>query len=55
MPKKPRAKGQTLTFPQTCMTANFYNAAADYPTENFKQIARRMLGPKGFAKKLAAR
>jgi hypothetical protein len=43
MRKTPR-----LTMPQTCMTANFYDAARDYPTESFEKITRRMLGTKGF-------
>jgi hypothetical protein len=30
------------------MTANFYDAALDYPRESFDQITRRMLGAKGF-------
>jgi len=30
------------------MTANFYDAAGDYPTESFEKITRRMLGTKGF-------
>jgi hypothetical protein len=41
-------KTPKLTMPQTCMTVNFYDAALDYPNENFEQITRRMLGPKGF-------
>jgi hypothetical protein len=43
-------KTPKLTFPQTCMTANFYDAACDYPHESFEQIARRMLGQQGFPK-----
>jgi hypothetical protein len=35
-------------FSQTCITANFYDAAGDYPTESFEKITRRMLGAKGF-------
>ena len=34
--------------PQTCMTANFYDADLDYPRESFEQITRRMLGAAGF-------
>jgi hypothetical protein len=34
--------------PQTCMTANFYDAAGDFPNESFEQITRRMLGTGGF-------
>jgi hypothetical protein len=30
------------------MTANFYDAACDYPRESFEKIMRRMLGAKGF-------
>jgi len=37
-----------LTVPQTCMTANFYDAAGDYPNESFEKITRRMVGIKGF-------
>jgi hypothetical protein len=33
------------------MTANFYDAACDYPQETFEQITRRMLGAKGFPAK----
>ena len=36
------------TMPQTCMTANFYDAACDYPKETFAQITKRMFGTKGF-------
>jgi hypothetical protein len=32
------------------MTANFYDAACDYPRESFEQITARMLGAKGFPK-----
>ena len=45
MRKTPR-----LTMPQTCMTANFYDAACHYPNESFESITRRMLGTKGFPK-----
>ena len=41
-------KTPNLRFLQTCMTANFYDAACDYPTESFEKITRRMLGIKGF-------
>jgi hypothetical protein len=41
-------KTQKLTFPQTCMTANFYDAACDYPSESFGQVARRLPGAGGF-------
>ena len=30
------------------MTANFHDAAGNYPTESFEKIKRRMLGAKGF-------
>jgi len=30
------------------MTANFYDAACDYPRERLDQITRRLLGAKGF-------
>jgi hypothetical protein len=30
------------------MTANFYDAACDYPNETFEKITRRMLGAAGF-------
>jgi len=30
------------------MTANFYDAACDYPKESFEKVTRRMLGAKGF-------
>jgi hypothetical protein len=46
---KPR-KPPTPTFPQTGITANFYDAARDDPKENFEQITRRRLGAKGFPK-----
>jgi hypothetical protein len=32
------------------MTANFYDAACDYPEESFEQITHRLLGAKGFPK-----
>jgi hypothetical protein len=41
-------KTPKLTFPQTCMTANFCDAACDYPSESFEKITHRMLGTKGF-------
>jgi len=31
------------------MTANFYDAACDYPNESFAQVTRRMLGAKRFS------
>ena len=34
--------------PQTCMIANFYDAACDYPNEAFEKITRRTLGAAGF-------
>ena len=34
-------------------TANFYEAAIEYPQENFVQITRRLLGDKGFPIKAA--
>ena len=37
-----------LTVPQTCMTANFHDAACDYPKETFAQITKRMFGTKDF-------
>lgn len=43
-------KAPKLTFPQTCMTANFYDVACDHPNESFAQIMRRLLGTKGFQK-----
>jgi hypothetical protein len=43
-----KQKTPKLTFEQTCMTANFYDAACDYPQESFARITRRMLGAKGF-------
>jgi len=43
-----KRKTPNLTMPQTCMTANFYDAACDYPSESFEKITRRMLGTKGF-------
>ena len=46
MRKKPGT--QKLTFPQTCMTADFYDAACGFPNETFEKITRRMLGAKGF-------
>ena len=45
--RKPK-KTTKLTFPQTSMTANFYDAVGDYPNESFEEIARRMLGAKRF-------
>ena len=30
------------------MTANFYDAAHDYPKESFEQITKRMFGTKRF-------
>jgi hypothetical protein len=45
--RKPR-KTPKLTMPQTCMTANFYDAACDFPRTSFAKITRRMLGAKGF-------
>jgi len=30
------------------MTANFYDAACDYPNETFEKITRRMHGARGF-------
>jgi hypothetical protein len=33
------------------MTANFYDAACDFPTESFEKITRWMLGAKGFPAK----
>jgi hypothetical protein len=35
------------------MTANFYDAAPDYPEEGFEKITRRMLGVKEFPIKSA--
>ena len=35
-------KTPTLTFPQTCMTASFYDSACDYPTACFWPCAARM-------------
>jgi len=49
-----RRKTPNLTMPQTCMTANFYDAACDFPNETFEKIARRMLGAKGFLRKTIA-
>ena len=34
--------------PQTCVTANFYDAVCDYPNESLEKITRRFLGTKGF-------
>lgn len=39
-----------LTVAQVCMSANFADAAFDYPRESFAQVAVRMLGPTGFPK-----
>jgi hypothetical protein len=47
-------KAPKLTFPQTCMTANFYDAACDFPKESFEKVTRRLLGIKGFPTKAAA-
>ena len=47
-------KTPNLTMPQTCMPANFYDAACDYPQESFEQITRRLLGIKGFTNNSAA-
>jgi len=46
MRKKPETP--KLTFPQTCMSANFYDTASDYPNESFEDITRRMLVAEGF-------
>jgi len=48
MPRQPKTRRQSLTFAQACMTANFYDAACDYPKESFEKVTRRMLGAKGF-------
>lgn len=48
--RKPR-KTPKLTMAQMCMTANFYDAACDYPRESAEQIKCRMLGAKGFPPK----
>jgi hypothetical protein len=53
MPKKPASS--KLAFPQECMVANFYDASADWPRLGFSEIARKMLGPKGFPKTKNAR
>jgi hypothetical protein len=39
-----------LTVAQVCMSANFADAAFDYPRESFAQVTVRMLGSKGFPK-----
>jgi len=45
--RKPRMTPK-LTFPQSCMTANFYDAAYDFRNESFEKITLRMRGTKGF-------
>lgn len=39
-----------LSVDQISMSANFADAAFDYPRETFAQVAVRMLGPEGFPK-----
>ena len=41
-------KTPKLTMPQTCMTANFYDASCDYPNETLEKITRRVLWSAGF-------
>jgi hypothetical protein len=50
MVKSRKVATPKLTVAQVCMSANFADAAFDYPRETFAQIAVRMLGPKGFPK-----
>jgi hypothetical protein len=54
--KSANAKKNTsnLAFPQTCMTANFYDGACDHPNDSFEKITRRLLGIKGFTDKSVA-
>lgn len=44
-----RPKKVKLSFPQVCMTANFYDASVDFSCESFAQITKRLLGMKRFA------
>ena len=37
-------KAPKLTMPQTCMAANFCDAACDYPRESFEQITPSVFG-----------
>jgi hypothetical protein len=41
METKPKAT--KLTFPQTCMVANFYDVACDLSRASFEDVTRRML------------
>ena len=50
MAKARKVAGPKLTVDQISMSANFADAAFDYPRETFSQIAVRMLGPNGFPK-----
>jgi hypothetical protein len=43
-------KTTKLTFAQTCMYANFCDAAGDYANPSFAKITRQLLGKKGFPK-----
>jgi hypothetical protein len=47
--KKAIKKKPNLTVAQICMSANFYDASADFPKASFAENTVRMLGPKGFA------
>jgi hypothetical protein len=48
MTKPRKGADSKLTVSQICMSANFADAAADYPKETFDEITVRMLGTKGF-------
>lgn len=45
-----KSKLGPLTFAQTCMTANFYDAACDFPNLTFGQITEKVIGKGGFPK-----
>jgi hypothetical protein len=50
MVKSRKVAGPKLTVDQISMSANFADAAFDYPRETFAQVTVRMLGTKGFPK-----
>jgi hypothetical protein len=48
--KSGKSVTDSLSFEQSDLAVNFYDAANDHPDENFSQIAARLVGIHGFGK-----
>ena len=49
-----KGERRELTHEQSDLSVNFYNVANDLSKETFAQVARRVLGPKGFGRSKTA-